>query len=85
MGSKDDIKDEIGRKGRDQPPNDGRLPGLWLHNFEQQAHEEKGIDEESNLFERKRISRYGCQDDDDIPPSKRLLKGRFLFFIPIFD
>jgi hypothetical protein len=74
------MKDEIGRNGRDQRPSDSSLPGLGFHNFEQQADEEKGIDEESNLLKRKRVSCYGCQDDDDIPPSKRLLTNRFHYF-----
>jgi hypothetical protein len=75
LGSKDDMKDEIGRKGRDQRPYDGCLPGLGFHNFEQQANKEKGINEESDLLKRKRVSCYGGQDDYDIPPSKRLLDG----------
>ena len=81
MGSKDDIKDEIRRNGCDQPSQDGCLPGLGLHNLEQQANEEERIDEESNLFERKRVSGYGCQNDHDIPPSERLLKRRFFCFL----
>jgi hypothetical protein len=76
LGFEDDIKDEIGRNACYQPSKDGRLPGLGLHNLEQQANEEEGIDEESNLFERKGVSGYCCQNDDDIPPTKRLLRGR---------
>jgi len=80
MGSKDDIKNEIGRNGCDQPSYDSCLPGLGLHNLEQQANEEESIDEESNLFERKRVTCDGCQNDHDIPPSKRLLRGGLLHF-----
>ena len=80
MGSKDDIKEEISCNGRDQPSYDGCLPTLGLHDLEQQANKEKGIDEEPNLFKRKCVSCYGCQDDHDIPPSKGLLTRRLFYF-----
>ena len=81
MGSKNDVKDKIGCDGRNQRSYDSSLPTLGLNNLEHQTNEKKGVDEESNLFERKRVAGYGYQNDHNIPPSERLLRGRLFYFL----
>ncbi len=85
LGPKDDIKDEIGGDCRDQSSKDRRLPALGFHDLEEEADEEKGVDEKTDPLKGKGISDDGCQDDDDTPPSKWLRAVRFFFFFFTMD
>jgi hypothetical protein len=85
LGFKDDVKDDVGCDCRDKPSNDGCLPGLRLHNLEQEADEEEGIDKEADSFEGERECQYSRHDDDDAPPAEWLVKTCFVVRLFSFD